>query len=165
MIEKNRDLGKDVPNNGQVVRPIVGNKGKEPVVPDNVDTLADDELSSDSTSPLSLSLAKDTRGSTKAKHKRSLQHLAFSTAVSGASHRARREVGRRQNQLAQALRNALLLPEVATPPLLPIGMMPLMPLIRPAFGAGPTFYMPPTTLIRIPDDMLSSPLRQHILDY
>ena len=33
------------------------------------------------------------------------------------------------------------------------------------FGASQTFYMPPTTLIRRPDDMLSSPLGQHILDY
>ena len=28
-----------------------------------------------------------------------------------------------------------------------------------------TRYMPPASLIRRPDDMLSSPLRQHILDY
>ena len=40
-----------------------------------------------------------------------------------------------------------------------------MPLVHPAFGIGPTFYMSPTTLIKKPDDMLSSPLRQHILDY
>ena len=40
-----------------------------------------------------------------------------------------------------------------------------MPLVHPAFGTGPTFYMSPTTLIKKPDDMLSSPLGQHILDY
>ena len=40
-----------------------------------------------------------------------------------------------------------------------------MPLVYPTFGTGPTFYMPPATLIWRPDDMLSSPLRQHIFDY
>ena len=43
--------------------------------------------------------------------------------------------------------------------------MPSMQLVHPAFGTGPTFYMPPATLVRGPEDMLSSPLRQHILDY
>ena len=43
--------------------------------------------------------------------------------------------------------------------------MPPKPFIHPAFGTGPTFYMPPAALIRRPDDMLSSPLGQHILDY
>ena len=40
-----------------------------------------------------------------------------------------------------------------------------MPPIHPAFGAGPIFYMQPTTLIRGLDDMLSLPLGQHILNY
>ena len=48
------------------------------------------------------------------------------------------------------------------PLVLPAGMMPL---IRPAFGTEPTFYMPPVALIRRPDDMLSLPLGHHILDY
>ena len=34
-----------------------------------------------------------------------------------------------------------------------------------AFSVGPTFYTQPTTLIQGPDDMLSSPLWQHILNY
>ena len=42
--------------------------------------------------------------------------------------------------------------------------MPPMSFVHPAFGTGPTFYMPPVTLIRRPDDMLSSPLGQHILN-
>ena len=57
------------------------------------------------------------------------------------------------------------LPEGATPPVLPSSMMPPIPLVDPAFGAGLTFYMPPTILFRTPNDMLSSPLGQHILDY
>ena len=40
-----------------------------------------------------------------------------------------------------------------------------MPVVHPAFGTGPTFYMSLAALIRRPDDMLSSPLGQHILDY
>ena len=59
----------------------------------------------------------------------------------------------------------LVLPESATPPALPVGTMPPMPLIHPTFGTWPTFYMLPTTLICKLDDMLSSPLVQHILDY
>ena len=34
-----------------------------------------------------------------------------------------------------------------------------------AFGAGPTFYAQPIALIRELDNMLSSPLGQHILNY
>ena len=37
--------------------------------------------------------------------------------------------------------------------------------MHPAFGVGPTFYTQPATLIQGPDDMLSSPLGQHILNY
>ena len=43
--------------------------------------------------------------------------------------------------------------------------MPPMSLVHPAFGTRATFYMPPTTLIPISDDMLSLTLGQHILDY
>ena len=51
------------------------------------------------------------------------------------------------------------------PPVLPTGTMPPMPLVHPAFGARPTFYMSYAALIRRLNDMLSSPLGQHILDY
>ena len=43
--------------------------------------------------------------------------------------------------------------------------MPLMLPLHPAFDAGPTFYMQPVVLIRGPEDMLFSLLRQHILNY
>ena len=43
--------------------------------------------------------------------------------------------------------------------------LPPAPPTHPTFGIAPTFYVPPTVLIRRPDDMLSSPLGQHILDY
>ena len=44
-------------------------------------------------------------------------------------------------------------------------MLPLAPPSHPAFGTMPMFYVPAATLIWRPDDMLSSPLGQHILDY
>ena len=54
-IEKSRDLGKDVRDNGQAVHQIACNRGKEHFIPDDVDTLADNELSSRSSPLLSLS--------------------------------------------------------------------------------------------------------------
>ena len=57
------------------------------------------------------------------------------------------------------------LPAGTMPLVLPAGMMPSMPLVHPTFGIGPTFYMPLVAMIHRPDDMLSSPLGQHILDY
>ena len=51
------------------------------------------------------------------------------------------------------------------PLVFPVGMMPQMSFVHPTFGAGLTFYIPPSTLIHRSDDMLSLPLVQHILDY
>ena len=59
MIEKSRDLGKDVRDSGRAVHPFARNKGKEPIIPDDVDTPADDELSLGSSRYLSLSPAKE----------------------------------------------------------------------------------------------------------
>ena len=139
------------------MHPIARNGGKEPVVPDDIDTPTDDELSSGSSPSLSLSLAKNARESTKAKlHKKPLHHLTFNDAISGASRRAKREAGRRQNQPVQAPRNVLVLPA---------GTMPPIPFVHPTFDIGLIFYMPLVALIQRPDDMLSLPLGQHILDY
>ena len=49
--------------------------------------------------------------------------------------------------------------------MLPTGMLPPVPPMHPACGVTPTFYILPAALIQRPDDMLSSPLGQHILDY
>ena len=147
---KNRNLGKDVRDSGRVVHPIIHNRGKEPVIPDDVDTLVDDEVSSGSSLSLSLSPGKNAREITKAKsRKKPSHHAAFNDANSGASRKARKEVD-------QAPGNS---------PVLPAGMMPQMSFIHPAFDTGSIFYMPSTALIRRLDDMLSSPLGQHILDY
>ena len=90
-IEKSCDLRKYIRDSGRVMLPTTRNKGNEPTVPDDVDIPADDELSLDSSPSLSLSHAKDSRGSTKAKsRKRPSHHPTFSDAVSDASRRARR---------------------------------------------------------------------------
>ena len=47
----------------------------------------------------------------------------------------------------------------------PAGAMPSMPFVHPAFDKGTTFYKLPAAPIRGPNNMLSSPLGQHILDY
>ena len=81
------------------MRLITRNEGKESIVFDDVNTPTDDELSSSSSSPLSLSSTKDTQGSTKAKsHKRPSQHPAFSDTVSGVSCKVRSKASKRQNQ-------------------------------------------------------------------
>ena len=46
--------------------PTARNKGKKPAIPDDVDTPADDELSSSSSPSLSLSLIMNAREGTKA---------------------------------------------------------------------------------------------------
>ena len=95
--------------------------------------------------------------STKARScKRPPSHPAFNNVVSGASRRVRRDASRRHNQPDQAPGNS---------PMLPLGTLPPMSFVHSTFDAVPMFYIPPTTLIQRPDDMLSSPLGQHILDY
>ena len=106
---------------------------------------------------MNLSIAKNARESTKDKsRKKPSHHPAFSDSISGASRRTMREAGRRQNQPDQVLANASVLPTSTMPPI---------SFVHPAFGIGPTFYMPPAALIRRLDDILCSPLGQHILDY
>ena len=149
-LKKNRNLGKDVRNNIRDVQPITHDKGKGLVAPDNVDTLMDDELSLGSSPSLNLSPAKNTWESVRTRsRKRPSPHLAFNDSVSGASHRARREVGRKQYWSGQASGN---------PSVLPTSTLPLVPPAHPTFGATPMFYIPPAALIRRPDDMLSLPL-------
>ena len=75
----------------------------------------------------------------------------------------KRQVGGKLASLGHG--NASVLPEGTMPPVLPTGMMPPMLLVHLAFGTRPTFYMLPAALIRRLNDMLSSPLGQHILEY
>ena len=88
-VEKIRDLGgKYLQDSGRALHPVPRNRGKEPIIPDEVDAPTDDELSSGSFPPLGLSPTKNTR----AKSRKRTSHLpAFNNTVSGASHWARRE--------------------------------------------------------------------------
>ena len=89
-VEKRHDLSeKDVQDSNQARHLTARNKGKEPIVPDNVDTLADDELSSGSSPNLSSAKSSRARSCQRRSH-----HLAFSNADSGTFRRARREIGR-----------------------------------------------------------------------
>ena len=139
------------------MQPIARDKGKGPIVPDDVDTPEDDELSSSSSPSLNLSPVRNTRESIRTKsHKRPSPHLAFSNTVSGTSYKTKREASRRQYQPGPTLGNPPVLPSITLPP---------ASLANPSFGSMPTFYVPSETIIRRPNDMLSSPLGQHILDY
>ena len=94
-VGKGRNLGEEEEDSGQAMHLITRNKGKRPIVPDKVDTLADDELSSGNSLPLNPFPKKNTKAKSC---KRTLHRPTFSDAISGASHRARREAGRGQNQ-------------------------------------------------------------------
>ena len=48
LVEKSRYFGKDVRDGGRAAHSITHNKGEEPIILDDVNTLADDELSSGS---------------------------------------------------------------------------------------------------------------------
>ena len=96
-LKKNLDLRKDVRDSGHNAQPIARDKGKGPIPPNDVNTLADDELSSSSSPSLNLSSTKNTRERTRTRsRKRHPPHPAFSDAVSGASCRVSREASRRQ---------------------------------------------------------------------
>ena len=77
-IEKSRDLGKDIRDNDRTAYLVALNKGKEPIVPDDINTPTNDELSSGNSPSPSLSPAKNARKSTKTRsRKRPLPHLAL----------------------------------------------------------------------------------------
>ena len=64
-LKKSRGLGMDVRGSGRDEQPITHDRGKGPIPPDNIDTLADDELSSGNSPPLNLSPTKNTWESTR----------------------------------------------------------------------------------------------------
>ena len=151
-VEKKRDLGeRDGQDSDQARHPTAPNKGKEPIIPNDVDTPADDELPSGSL---------PNHSSTKSCRARSCQRHsyrpAFNNAENGTICRVRRETDRGQNQPNEVPMNTSALP---------IGVMLPIQLGHPTFDIGLTLYIPSTTTIRSPDDMLSSPLGRHIPDY
>ena len=126
------------------------NKGKKPIRPEDSDAAADDELSSGSSPFLDLTPPKN---NVKAEsRKRTLR--CSSRSVSGMPRRVWREFSRERWQLERAHENMLTRLGGAAPP---FGY--------PTFGAVPVPYMTARTTIRGVEDMLSSPLGQHILSY
>ena len=88
--EKSCDLGeRDVQDSGQARHPTARDKGNEPIVLDDVDILANDELSLGSLP--NLSLAKRSKAKL---HQRHSHRLAFSNPDNGTFRRARRETSR-----------------------------------------------------------------------
>ena len=140
-------------DSGRALHPVPRNRGNEPIIQDKTDAPADDELSSGSSPPLGPSPIKNTRAKS---HKRTSHRPAFSDVISGVSRLARREASRGQYQPDRAPGKASVLPASA---------MPTMSFVHHAFSTGSTFYMPPAAPIRGSDDMLSTPLGQHTLDY
>ena len=132
---------------------IACNKGKKPIIPNDVDASADNELSLGNSSSLGLSPVRNKRAKSG---KRPSHHPAFSHTISGAFRRARREAGGGQSQPDRVPNNTSVWPT---------GVVPSVLLVYPTFGTWPTFYMPLEALIRGLDDMLSSPSGQHILNY
>ena len=150
-VEKRHDLGEtDVQDNDQARHLSAHDKEKESIVVDDVDTLVDD-LSLGSLP--NLSPAKISRARSRQRHSR---RLAFGNVDNGTFRQARRETSRGQNQPNEVPKNASALPMGVVHPIQPV---------YPTFGIGPMLYIPPATTIWSPDDMLSSPLGQHILDY
>ena len=128
------------------------NKGKEPIRPEDSDAATDDELSSSSSPspdlpPLKNNVEAESR---KRPSRRSSQ------SVNGMPHRVWREFRRERRQLERALENILAWLGSAAPSL-PFGYL--------AFGVAPVSYMPVPIAVRGLEDMLSSPLGQHILNY
>ena len=150
-VEKMHNLGeKGMQDSGQPKHMTARNKGKEHIVPDNMDTPTNDKLSSGNSPDLS-----PVKSSRARSHQRRLHCLAFSHANSVSFLRARRKIGRGQNQPNKVLGNASALHAGVMSPIAPM---------YPAFGTWPVLYIPPTAAIQGPHDMLSSPIGQHILN-
>ena len=113
--------------------PIDHDKGKEPIIPDDVDTLVDDELSSGSSPNFSPAKSSKARSSQRHSHR-----PTFSNANNGMFRRARRETGQGQNQPNEVPENAFALLT---------GLVPPIQSVYPAFGTGPTLYIPHASTI------------------
>ena len=117
-------------DNVQAQHLVVRDKGKKPIVLDDVDIQIDDELSSDSSTDPSL-----IKGNKDRSRQRHSHHPAFSNSNNGTFRRA---MGRGQNQPKETPGNIFTLPTGAIPPIQPV---------YPAFEIGPALYIQPTTAI------------------
>ena len=127
-------------------------KGKEAATPYDIDLPADDELSS-SSSPL---LRRSSSPNAAKPHSRKRPSRRPSRSINTAIHRTQREPSRGPRPPMPAQQYA---PD-------PTGGLPRpLPSMYPPFGATPAPQMVFTPTVRGPQDMLSTPLGQHILDY
>ena len=127
-------------------------KGKEVTAPDDVDLPADDELSSGS----SLLLRRSPSPNATEAQSRKRPPRRSCRSVSVARRRALRDPSRDQRPPTPAHQYV---PNRAG------GFPPPMPSMYPPYGAAPMLQMIAPSAVRGPQDMLSTPLGQHILDY
>ena len=127
-------------------------KSKGIAAPYDIDLLADDELSSDS-SPLPH---RSPSPNAAEAHSRKRPPSQPSRSISIARRRMRREPSRGQRPLTPVPQYAPNRAEVFPPP---------GPSIHPPYGVAPVQQMITPSAAREPLDMLSTPLGQHILDY
>ena len=132
--------------------PVKQNKGRELIRPDDSDATTNDELSSGSSPLPDLPPPKNNveAESRKRPPRRS------SRSVNDMPSRVRREFSRERRQSEHALESI---------PTWQRGATPSLPFEYPTFGDASAPYMLAPTTVRGPEDMLSSPLGQHILSY
>ena len=128
------------------------NKGKEPALPDHSDPLADDELSSD----ISPFPHRSSPQNNVEAESRKIPHCRSSRAISGTRHWMRREANRDRPHSELAPEHISTRFGGMAPQFLPT-QYPCR--VAPAQHAA---SYPP---VRGPQDILSFPLGQHILDY
>ena len=104
--------------------PVKQNKGKEPIWPDDSDTIANDELSFGSSLLPNLPPPKN---NVKAESRKRPPHSS-SQSVRGIPRRVRREFSRERRQSEQALENI---------PTWQRGVAPSLPFVYPTFEAAP----------------------------
>ena len=146
------DQGENTQGHTYPAPSVQPSKGKEPILLGDSDSPADDELSSGS-SPLPH-LSPPQNNTEAESRKRPPRHS--SRFVSGMRRRTRREVGRDKHHSELAPENMLAWHG---------GMVPPLSFMYPTFGDAPTPCLVSFTAVRGPEDMLSSPLGQHILNY
>ena len=128
------------------------NKGKEHIRLDDSDAAVDDELSSGSSLLPDLPPPKNNVEAESRKR----PPCRSSRSINGTPRQVRREFSRERQQSERAPENI---------PTWQRGVAPSLSFGYPTFGATPAPYMPASTTVRGPEDMLSSLLGQHILSY
>ena len=146
------DRGENALRSSHLTPLVKQNRGKEPIMPGDSVPTTDDELSSGSSPLPDLSPPKNNVETESRKR----PPCCSSRSVSSMHRRVRREISREQRQLEQAPENVPTWHRDVAPPLLSM---------YPTFEVVLAPHMLTSTTVRGPEDMLSSPLGQHILSY